>query len=146
MAEFMGRFEHAIDHKGRVNIPAKFRKALSPEAGDTFVLTRGLEGCLFVYPLDEWKNLVERLKSLQTTQAKARFFVRTLMANASECVVDNQGRISLPQHLLELGGLGKEALFLGMIDKIEIWNPERYRQYSQEFDGTFEEVAESILF
>ncbi len=144
MAEFMGQYKHAIDHKGRTNIPAKFRKALSSEAQDTFVLTRGLEGCLFVYPLDEWKATVERLKALQMTQANARFFVRTLMSNAAESAVDGQGRITIPQHLMELAGLEKESMIIGVLDKIEIWNPNRYNNYIEEFGVSFEEVAESL--
>lgn len=146
MADFMGRYQHSIDHKGRTNIPARIRKSLLPEAQDTFVLTRGLEGCLFAYPLDEWKATVERLKSLQMTQANARFFVRMLMSNAAETTLDNQGRIAIPQHLMEIAGLQKDALIIGMIDKLEIWNPDRYTDYTEDFGVSFEEVAESLLF
>ncbi len=142
----MGRYQHSIDQKGRTNVPAKFRKILTADAQDTFVLTRGLEGCLFVYPLDEWKTTVDRLRALQTTQANARFFIRALMSNASEATIDGQGRIIIPQHLMELAGLEKEALILGVIDKLEIWNPARYQSYNNEFGVSFEEVAESLLY
>ena len=145
MAELMRRYNYAIDHKGRLNVPAKIRKALSPDAMDTFVLTRGLEKCLYAYPLDEWKVLVEKLKTLQMTQANARFFVRTLMANASETVLDSQGRIAVPQHLMSIANLNKDAMIIGMIDKLEIWDPAVYESYINDFGITFEEVAETIL-
>ncbi len=145
MAEFMGRYQYAIDHKGRTNVPAKFRHALPPEAADILILTRGLEGCLFAYPQDTWKALMERLRNLQQGQANTRYFMRTLLSDATESALDTQGRVIIPPHLLELAGLEKDALILGVMDKIEIWNPQRYEAYTKDFGISFEQVAESLL-
>ena len=134
---FMGEHNHTVDAKGRVIIPAKFRD----ELGDEFVLTLGLDGCLFVYPNDEWLNFVNELKGLPGSK-EARQLQRYFMAGAASCEVDKQGRFLIPQKLREHAGLDKELVLVGVLNKIEIWSKERW-----ESNNTYEnmdEVAERM--
>ena len=107
---FMGEYNHTIDGKGRVIVPAKFRDAL----GDGFVVTKGLDGCLFVYPPDAWQAFEEKLQSLPLTNKNSRQFARFFLAGAASCEVDKQGRILLPQVLREFAGLEKEVVMVGL--------------------------------
>ena len=107
---FMGEYNHTIDGKGRVIVPAKFRDAL----GDGFVVTKGLDGCLFVYPPDAWQAFEEKLQSLPLTNKNSRQFARFFLAGAASCEVDKQGRILLPQVLREFAGLEKEVVMVGV--------------------------------
>ncbi len=147
MATFKGTYKHSVDEKGRVNIPAKFRKSSSSTTHDTFVITRGLEGCLFVYPVEEWERVEEKLKVLPFTQKKTRLFERHLLPNASDAVLDRQGRITIPPHLLKLAKIKKEeeVLIFGVLERIEIWNPEVYDQYLASAEKTYEEIAEELF-
>lgn len=118
---FMGEYNHTIDTKGRLIIPSKFREAL----GDTFVVTKGLDGCLFVYDNEEWKAFEEKLKSLPITNREARKFVRFFLAGAAEAEVDKQGRILVPAVLREFADLQKDVALIGVASRIEIWSRER---------------------
>lgn len=118
---FMGEFDHSIDAKGRIIIPAKFREDL----GDEFVITLGLDGCLFVYPNDEWKTFSEGLLKLPGTK-EARSLQRYFLAKACACEADKQGRILIPAKLREGAGLDKDIVFVGVLNKIEIWSKERW--------------------
>lgn len=118
---FMGEFNHSIDSKGRIIIPSKFREAL----GDEFVITLGLDGCLFAYPNDEWQAFVEKLKTLPGTK-DARQLQRYFMAGAAACEADKQGRILIPSKLRENAALDKDIVFVGVLNKIEIWSKERW--------------------
>ena len=118
---FMGTFEHSIDPKGRVIIPAKLRD----ELGDSFVVTVGLDGCLYAYPMDEWESLSTRLKELPGNR-ETRAFQRAFMANAATCDCDKQGRTLIPANLREKVGIDKEVVFIGVLGKVEIWSKERY--------------------
>ncbi len=118
---FMGEFNHTIDAKGRIIIPSKFREDL----GDEFVLTLGLDGCLFAYPYSEWQLFVDKLKTLPGTK-EARQLQRYFMAGAAACEVDKQGRILIPAKLRENAGLEKDIVFVGVLNKIEIWSKERW--------------------
>ena len=144
MSSFKGQYKYTIDSKGRINIPAKFRKAISPIANETFVMTRGFDGCIDVYPLDEWNNIEERLRKLSKTQKDKRRFVRMLFMNASESQLDKQGRISIPQYLIDLAKIDKEILILGTLDKLEIWNPEKYEEYLRIDNQSYEDLADEI--
>jgi len=137
---FLGTYRHTLDSKGRLSIPSKFRKA----TGEVFVLTLGLDGCLFFYPTEEWKRVQKKLGALSFTSRKTRFFTREIAAHASEVAVDGHGRIVVPQELRELAGLEKDVLVIGAIERIEIWSPERYREYRDGFGMTYEEVAETL--
>ncbi|MDD2422429.1 MAG: division/cell wall cluster transcriptional repressor MraZ [Heliobacteriaceae bacterium] len=138
---FMGEYQHTVDAKGRLFIPARFREAL----GERFVATKGLDGCLFVYPLEEWKRLEAKLKGLPFTRADARAFQRFFFSGAAECEVDRQGRILIPVHLREYAALTKEAVVIGVSTRVEIWSHERWQGYNAETATSYEEVAEHLV-
>lgn len=119
---FMGEYNHTIDAKGRVIVPSKFRETL----GDEFVVTKGLDGCLFVYDNNEWAAFEEKLKSLPITNKDARQFVRFFLAGAASVEVDKQGRILLPGSLREFAELIKDVVLIGVGSRIEIWSKERW--------------------
>lgn len=129
---FMGEYNHTIDAKGRLIIPSKFRETL----GDEFVITKGLDGCLFVYDNKEWTIFEEKLKSLPLTNKDARQFVRFFLAGANSVEVDKQGRILVPAVLREFAGLEKDTVLVGVASRIEIWSRERWE------DNTYEDMDE----
>ncbi|MDY3908921.1 MAG: division/cell wall cluster transcriptional repressor MraZ [Eubacterium sp.] len=120
---FMGTYEHGLDAKGRVIIPAKLRDNL----GESFVVTLGLDGCLFAYPMDEWESFVNKLKELPGTK-EARKLQRYFLAGAAPCEADKQGRVLIPANLREQAGLSKDVVFVGVLQKIEIWSKERWQE------------------
>ena len=120
---FMGEYNHTIDEKGRIIVPSKFREAL----GENFVVTQGLDGCLFLYSYEEWENFVEGLKKLPGTK-EARQLQRHFMAGAAEVEVDKQGRFLIPAKLREQVGLCKDVVLVGVVSKIELWSKERWEQ------------------
>ncbi|ADD02747.1 MraZ protein [Thermoanaerobacter mathranii subsp. mathranii str. A3] len=136
----MGQYEHTIDAKGRVIIPAKFRE----ELGEKFVLTKGLDNCLFVYSLEEWKNIEAKLKTLPLTKKDARAFTRFFLAGAVECEIDKQGRILIPANLREYAKIEKDVIFIGVSTRVEIWSKEVWEEYSNNTDVSFEEIAEHL--
>ena len=137
---FMGEYNHTIDAKGRLIVPAKFREIL----GDNFIVTKGLDGCLFVYPNDEWTRFEEKLKSLPLTNKNARQFTRFFLAGAAACEVDKQGRILLPQVLREFASLEKDVVLVGVASRIEIRSRERWDESMNTYDGDMDEVAENM--
>jgi MraZ protein len=149
MAGFKGQAEYSIDDKGRVALPAKMRRALSPEAKETFVATRGLEQCVFLYPLDVWERMEDQMRSLNLFQREARDFVRNLVRWADETTLDGQGRVSLPKTLLDFAGLtagnGSKALFIGALDHIEVWDPEGFEAYLNQQPEDYETIAERVM-
>ncbi|MEE2710440.1 MAG: division/cell wall cluster transcriptional repressor MraZ [Gemmatimonadota bacterium] len=145
MANFMGSFSHAVDHKGRVNVPTKFRNDIPTDTDDALVVTRGLDGCLFAYPLDEWKKVEDRLRSLPITKQKTRQFIRMMTSQATSMRMDKQGRITLPKSLLDLAKIEMEILIVGTLDHFELWCPEEFERCLNDTDQTYEEVAESIF-
>ncbi|MBM7867511.1 division/cell wall cluster transcriptional repressor MraZ [Heliobacterium gestii] len=138
---FMGEYQHAIDPKGRLFVPARLRESL----GEAFVATKGLDGCLFVYPKDEWKQLEEKLKALPFTRSDARAFQRFFFSGAGECEVDKQGRILVPAHLREHAGLEKDVVIIGAGARVEIWSQERWKAYNEQAAPSYEEVAEKLI-
>lgn len=134
---FMGEYNHTIDTKGRIIVPAKFRETL----GEEFVVTLGLDGCLFVYPDEEWQNFVSELKNLPGSK-EARQLQRYFMAGAASCEVDKQGRILIPSKLRQQAGLEKEVVFVGVLSKIEIWSKERW-EANNTYDN-MDEIAEHM--
>jgi len=138
---FMGEFQHTLDAKGRLIIPAKFREELGVGA----VLTRGLDNCLFLFPHSEWQALEEKLKSLPLTKAGARQFVRFLFSGATDCELDKQGRIMIPQNLREYAEIDKEAVVIGVSSRVEIWSKARWEAYIREAEESYETIAESIV-
>jgi MraZ protein len=145
MSSFKGSYEYSVDGKGRINIPARLRKYVSPEANDTFVVTRGYEKCLFVYPLDEWNKLEQSIRQLSSTNPKHRFFMRTLLEKAAESQLDGQARITIPKELLGLAGIENDVLILGVLERIELWNPSIYREYEKAQTDSYENVAQTVL-
>ncbi len=137
---FMGEFTHSMDGKGRIIMPATFRKELE----ESFVVTRGLDNCLFLYPLAEWKKLEEKLKELPITRKNARSFVRFFFSGATECTLDKQGRISLPQNLREYADLDKETVIIGLANRIEIWAKEKWDSYLSEAEDSHEDIAATM--
>jgi MraZ protein len=145
MSSFKGSYLYSVDNKGRINIPARLRKYVSPDANDTFVVTRGYEKCLFVYPLDEWNRLEQSIRDLSATNPKHRFFMRTLLEQATESQLDGQARISIPKDLLRLAGIENDVLILGVLERIEFWNPETYKEYQKSQEESYENVAQTVL-
>ena len=137
---FMGEYNHTIYPKGRLIIPAKFREAL----GDEFVVTKGLDGCLFVYANTEWNNFEEKLRTLPLTNKNARQFTRFFLAGAAACEVDKQGRILIPQVLREFAKLEKDVVLVGVASRIEIWSKEVWEESISTYDTDMDEVAENM--
>ncbi|MEY8370791.1 division/cell wall cluster transcriptional repressor MraZ [Aerococcaceae bacterium 50-4] len=137
----MGEFQHNIDAKGRIIIPAKLREDL----GAKFVITRGLDGCVFGYPLDNWEKIQEKLKQLPLAKKEARAFTRFFYSAAAEAEIDKQGRINIPSTLVDYANLEKECLVLGVSDRIEIWSKAKWENVSSEIEESFEEIAEDML-
>jgi MraZ protein len=137
----MGEYQHSLDEKSRLIIPARFRDDL----GEKFVLTRGLDRSLFLYPLQEWKAIEEKMKTLSTTQADARAFVRLFFSGAVECEPDKQGRISIPPHLREHAGIQRDLYILGVSTRIEIWAREVWEEYAKKAEEAYEALAEKII-
>lgn len=138
---FMGEFQHSIDPKGRLIVPVKYRD----ELGDIFVVTKGLDDCLFVYPMAEWKNMEEKLRALPFTKADARAFARFFFSGAAECEIDKQGRILLPPQLREYAKLDKEVVLIGVSTRVEIWGKEAWDNYSAQAGQDYEAIAEKIV-
>jgi MraZ protein len=137
----MGEYHHNVDTKGRLIVPAKFRDDL----GEMFVLTRGLDQCLFGYPLNEWKIIEDKLKGLPMTKKDARAFTRFFFSGATECEIDKQGRINISSPLLNYAKLEKECVILGVSNRIEIWSQDIWNDYFSESADSFAEIAENMI-
>ena len=144
MSRFKGKETYSLDNKGRVNIPAKMRKNIAPEANDMFVLTRGFENCIYAYPMDEWKRKEESLELLDEFQERNRFFMRMFLQFCEDVKMDAQFRIALPKELLNFAHIDKKVTIAGVRNHIEFWNPEEHDSYMNGHDETFEEVAEKL--
>lgn len=136
---FIGEYQHALDNKNRIIVPAKLREGL----GNKFVITKGLDGCLYVYPLSEWNVLEEKLKTLPLTNKDARAFVRFFFSGACEVEVDKQGRVLIPQNLKEYAAIEKEIVSIGVLTRVEIWSKEKWTDYN-ESDVDFDSIAERM--
>jgi len=137
----MGEFHHNIDEKGRLIIPSKFRNDL----GKKFIITRGIEKCIFVYSLDEWNNIVNELNELPFTRKNARTFMRMLMSGATECELDNNGRINIPSPLIDYASIKKECTVVGVGDRLEIWSSEGFDNFFNENIDNFDDIAEGLF-
>ncbi|WP_309862624.1 division/cell wall cluster transcriptional repressor MraZ [Desmospora profundinema] len=138
---FMGEYRHTVDEKGRLIIPSKFRDGL----GSSFVVTRGLDHCLFVYPMGEWKQLELALKALPFTKKDARAFTRFFFSGATVAELDKQGRVNLPGNLREFAKLEKECVVIGVSNRVEIWSKEAWSAYYEESEDSFNEIAEKLV-
>lgn len=145
MSSFKGSYMYSVDEKGRVSLPAKLRKYVSPEAGDTFVVTRGFEKCLFVYPIDEWNKLEANLRNLSSYDPQHRRFIRAILELAQESQIDSQARISIPPELREYASIQNEVRIIGTLDKIELWNPKIYEEYKNSQPESYESIAATVM-
>jgi MraZ protein len=145
MATFRGTYQHSIDHKGRVSIPARFRRLLSGDANETFVVLRGLDACVSLFPADEFKRLEDRLRSRSFSDQTNRRYQRLLLLDSRDETLDAQGRVAIPPSLIAHAGLKKEVLVNGVLDHIEIWSPEIFEKYMASSDRTYEDMAGELL-
>lgn len=138
---FIGEYQHNLDSKGRLTMPAKFRQSL----GYDFVITRGLDGCLFGFPRERFQQIQEKLSKLPLTKKDARAFSRFFLSAATEVEIDKQGRINIPNNLIEFAKIDKECRVIGVSDRIEIWSSEKWDQFAAEAEENFEEIAEDLI-
>lgn len=137
---FIGEYQHSLDAKGRIIIPSKFRDELSTN----FILGVGLDQCLTIYTIDKWQKMFEELNKIPTTKSDARKYVRTLTSSASECELDGQGRIIIPQYLSKHAGIEKECVVIGANDHVEIWAQDIWDKYYEDASSSFEDIAEHL--
>ena len=137
----MGEFHHNIDDKGRLILPAKFREDL----GEEFVITRGLEECLFVYSKDEWTKITSRLNHLPFTKKDARSFMRFFLSGATATVFDKQGRINITSPLISYAGLEKECVIIGVGDRLEIWSLDKWNNFYDTNKDELSDIAENLF-
>lgn len=142
---FKGQFTYNLDSKGRLSIPAKLRKNLTQEAKETFVMTRGINNCIDVYPDDQWQEIEKRLLQLNEFDQKNQLFIRMILDNAFEDQMDSQSRILVPQKLLTYAKIEKEVLILGALKKIELWDPAVYENYINSIPETYEQIASEVM-
>lgn len=137
----MGEYKHNLDTKGRIIMPSKFRELLDGQ----FVITRGLDRCLFAYTEEEWSRIEEKLKTLPLTKKDARKFTRLFFSGAAFVEIDKQGRINIPQNLREYAGLTKDCTVIGVSSRIEIWDSAAWEDFYTESENNFEDIAEDLI-
>ena len=137
---FMGEYHHTIDEKGRLTIPSKIRY----ELGEKFVVTRGLDNCLFLYPLEEWKQIILKYKDLTNTK-EARNFMRFFLSGASECSFDKQGRMNISTPLIAYASLDKDCVIIGVNDHLEIWSKVRWENFMETNEDSFSDMADHLF-
>lgn len=136
----MGEYHHTIDEKGRLTIPSKVRDQL----GERFVVTRGLDNCLFVYREDEWTNIISKYRELPNTK-DARNFMRFFLSGATVCEFDKQGRVNIPSPLSTFAGLEKDCVIIGVNDRLEIWSSDRWSQFITDNEEDFSDIADNLF-
>lgn len=137
---FMGEYRHSLDTKNRLIVPSRFRE----ELGETFVVTKGLDGCLNAYTMEQWHEIANKLNQLPDTKKAVRQYKRHIMSKASECTTDSQGRIALPKNLVDSVNIEKKCVVIGADDHVEIWAETAWDQYDLEADESFEDAAEAL--
>lgn len=137
---FIGEYTHTIDNKKRLSIPARFRK----ELGERAILTRGIDECLFLYPIKEWENLGQKLSQLSVGKGETRGFVRILLSGACEVEFDNLGRILIPDYLKNYANLKKRIVVVGILNRLEIWDQENWFKYKDQIEKNTESIAEKL--
>jgi MraZ protein len=145
MSSFKGTYRFSVDAKGRVNIPSKLRKSLSDDIKDFFVITRGFDKCVYVYPLDEWAKTEGALNKLSDYNSDDRLFSRMIYENATDVQLDSQARIVIPVELRQYASIEGEILIVGNRNKIELWNPKVYEDYKTKQTESYESVAEKVM-
>jgi MraZ protein len=142
---FYGEYEHTMDRKGRLIIPAKFRQALKEHDATTLFLTRGFDGCLFLFPESEWRDLENRFKQIPFTKAEGRKFNRLFFSGASEVDVDRLGRLLIPRTLKEFAQIKQDVVIVGVSTRMEVWSKEQWRAFYEGSRQSFEEIAERVM-
>lgn len=137
---FLGEYRHSIDDKGRIIIPSKLRNDL----GNNFIITKGLDGCLFIYSQNEWSNIINKYKNLPDTKDK-RSFMRIFLSGASICDYDRQGRINIPQALIKYASIDKECVIVGVFDRLEIWSIESWDAYVDDNSSNLSFIADNLF-
>lgn len=137
---FMGQYNHTIDSKGRIIIPSKVRDNL----GDDFIVTRGLDGCLFIYPKSEWKNIIDKYKELPDTKNR-RHFMRIFLSGATICEYDKQGRINIPTPLIQYADLKKDCIIIGVDERLEVWSKERWEAFIDTNEANLSDIADDLF-
>lgn len=137
---FIGEYNHVIDPKKRLALPSKFRR----ELGKTVVVTRGLDQCLFVYPMNAWKELAEKLGTMPIGESSTRSFVRLMLAGATDTNCDAQGRVIIPDYLKEYAGLGKNVIVAGLYNRLEIWDENKWSAYKTKAEKDTDQIAENL--
>ncbi len=137
---FIGEYSHSLDTKGRLAVPAKFRKEIARGA----VVTRGLDSCLFLYPKEEWLKLAQKLAGLPISQAKSRAFARLMLAGAMDVSVDRQGRILIPGYLRQYAQMKRQVVIAGLFNRLEIWDAEIWNKYKAQTEKNSGEIAEAM--
>jgi MraZ protein len=137
---FVGEFKHSVDEKGRVALPAKFREVLK----DGAILTRGNDGCLTIYRMNEWESLMEKITKLPQSKMEVRSYVRFLLSGAVDVRTDKQGRINLPNYLMSFAQITKKVVFVGVYDRLELWDEEKWSEYRGQIENQSEDVLEQL--
>lgn len=142
---FYGEYSHSLDRKGRVIIPAKFREVLKEHFAEKFYLTRGLDGCLFVFTEEAWRNQERKFRELPFTRNESRKFNRLYFSGACEVLCDKQGRILIPDYLKQYAEIKQDVVIIGVSDRIEIWAKEKWQKFFEANQGSFEVLAEKLV-
>lgn len=136
----IGEYHYTIDNKGRLAIPAKLRKHFI----EGIIITRGLENCLFIFSINEWQKLVEKLKNLPLAQANSRAFSRLIFSGAIESELDSQGRVGIPEYLRKYANLEKKVVIVGVYNRLEIWDEDKWQKYRKETEDSVIDIAEAL--
>ena len=142
---FYGEFEHSIDRKGRLILPAKFRETAKNQFVEKFFITRGLDKCLFMFSEEEWRSQENKFKTMSFTKQQSRIFNRLLFSGAVEIGPDKQGRILLPQYLKDFAGIKRDVVIVGVSNRIEIWSKDKWLEFAENSRQSFEEISEKLL-
>lgn len=142
---FYGEYEHTLDRKGRLIIPSKFRETLAEQDVEKLFITRGLDGCLFIFVEEEWKAQEQKFKSISFTKSEGRKFNRLYFSGATEVAWDKQGRILIHQYLKEFADIKRDVVLIGVSNRIEVWSKERWKTFYQGSKDSFEQVAEGVF-
>ncbi len=137
---FMGEYHHSIDIKGRIIIPSKLRDDL----GENFIVTRGLDGCLFIYPKEQWDNIIRKYKDLPDTKDK-RQFMRIFLSGATICEYDKQGRINIPNPLVQYANLEKDCVIIGLDERLELWSSKRWEEFIATNEENLSDIADNLF-
>ncbi|MBI2870163.1 MAG: division/cell wall cluster transcriptional repressor MraZ [Candidatus Omnitrophica bacterium] len=142
---FYGEYEHTLDRKGRLIIPAKLREVFKEQYCEKFYVTRGLDRCLFVFTEEEWKNQERVFKNMSFTKTESRKFNRLYFSGACDVLCDKQGRILLPDYLKSYAGIKKDVMVIGVSNRIEIWDLDEWKRYYEQAKDSFEDIAEKLV-